>query len=78
MNDDMNKCGYKEICHLVGPHLQTLINHGRGCHPMIMNMLTDDEPTKDPIFPDLGELVTLLSSHAKPTAEFSKSHQSFC
>ena len=28
---------------------------------MIMNMLTYDEPTKDPIFPDLGELVALLN-----------------
>ena len=28
---------------------------------MIMNMLTYDEPTKDPIFPDLSELVTLLN-----------------
>ena len=28
---------------------------------MIMNMLTYDEPTKDPIFPDLGELFKLLN-----------------
>jgi len=74
MNDVLNKCGYEEICHLLGPHLQGLINHGKGCHSMIMDMLTYNDTTKDPIFPDLGELVTLLSSHAKPTAEFSKSH----
>ena len=27
MNDDMNKCGYEQICHLLGPHLHALINH---------------------------------------------------
>jgi len=57
----MSPYGGKEISRLLGKQLQILINHGKGCHSIIMNMLTHDDPTKDPNFPDLGELVTLLT-----------------
>ena len=61
VSDDMNKCGYKDICGNLGPELQVLINFRKLYHPTIMNILTHDEPTNDPNFPDLGELVTLLN-----------------
>ena len=60
-DSDTNKCDYKDISGKLGTRLQGLINLGKSCHPTIMNILTHDEPTKDPNFPDLGELVTLLT-----------------
>ena len=61
VKDDMNKCNYRDCCGRLGSHLQGLINHGKKCHVMIMNILTHDDPTKDPNFPELGELNSLLN-----------------
>jgi len=39
----------------------TLINNGKVYHTITMIILIHDQPKKDPNFPDLGELVTLLN-----------------
>jgi len=57
----MNKCDYKDICATLGPQLQVLIKLGKSCHPIIMNILTCDDDTKDSNLPELGELVTLFN-----------------
>ena len=58
---DMGRCGHEDLCRLLGPQLQTLINYGKACHPTIMNTLTYNDPKKDHDFPELGELFTLLN-----------------
>jgi len=54
MTLDMSQCGYEEMCRLFGPQLQTLINNGKGCQSITMNILTHDHPKKDPDYPELG------------------------
>jgi len=57
----MNIGNYKDFCRKLGSQLQGLINLGKACHTTIMNILTDGDPKKDPNFPELGELATLLN-----------------
>ena len=57
----MIKCDYKDICATLGPQLQVFIKLGKLCHPIIMNILTCDDDTKDSNLPELGELVTLFN-----------------
>ena len=61
VKDDMNKCDYRDCCGRLGAHLQRLINNGKLCHITIMNILTHGHPKKDPNFPELGDLTTLLN-----------------
>ena len=57
----MNIFDYNDYCGKLGLQLQVLINLGKSCHTMIMNILTDGDPNKDSNFPELGELNTLLN-----------------
>ena len=61
VKDDMNKCDYRDCCGRLGAHSQRLIKSGKSCHITIMNILTHGDPNKDPNFPELGELTTLLN-----------------
>ena len=60
VKDEMNICNYNDYCEKLDTHLQGLINLGKSCHTMIMNILTHGYPKKDPNFPELGELNMLL------------------
>ena len=61
VKDELNKSDCRDYCRRLGSHLQRIINSGKLCHITIMNILTHDDPTNDPNFPELGELNSLLN-----------------